>query len=349
MQRRKTRQVMVGGVAVGGNAPITIQSMTNTDTRDAKATVKQIRALEEAGCEIIRVAVPDMEAAMKLSEIKGQINIPLVADIHFDYKLALEAIKRGVDKLRINPGNIGSKERVKEVVIAAREAGIPIRIGVNAGSLEKELIKKHGGVCASAMVESALGHIRQLEGLEFYDVIVALKASDIHLTLDAYAQLADQVDYPFHIGITESGTRFSGTVKSSIGVGALLLRGYGDTLRISLTGDPVEEVRVGREILSSLGLRSFGIRMISCPTCGRCQVNLDKIATEIESRIKDIDKQLTLAVMGCAVNGPGEAREADIGIASGRGEALIFVKGEIIKKVREEEVVDALIEEIMKM
>lgn len=234
-------------------------------------------------------------------------------------------------------------------MIAAREAGIPIRIGVNAGSLEKELIKKHGGVCASAMVESALGHIRQLEALEFYDIIVALKASDIHLTLDAYAQLADQVDYPFHIGITESGTRFSGTVKSSIGVGALLLRGYGDTLRISLTGDPVEEVRVGREILSSLGLRSFGIRMISCPTCGRCQVNLDKIATEIESRIKNIDKQLTLAVMGCAVNGPGEAREADIGIASGRGEALIFVKGEIIKKVREEEVVDALIEEIMKM
>ncbi len=349
MQRRKTRQVMVGKVAVGGDAPITVQSMTNTDTRDVKATVRQIKALEEAGCEIVRVAVPDMEAATKLSEIKAQIEIPLVADIHFDYKLALEAIKRGVDKLRINPGNIGSKERVKEVVLAAREAGIPIRIGVNAGSLEKELIKKHGGVCAAAMVESAMGHIRQLEALAFYDTIVALKASDIHLTLDAYAQLAEQVDYPFHIGITESGTRFSGTVKSSVGVGALLLSGYGDTLRISLTGDPVEEIRVGREILSSLGLRSFGIKMISCPTCGRCQVNLDKIATEIESRIKNIDKQLTLAVMGCAVNGPGEAREADIGIASGRGEALIFVKGEIIKKVREEEVVDALIEEIMKM
>lgn len=349
IKRRASRRVMVGNVPVGGDAPITVQSMTNTDTRNVEDTVAQIHRLEKAGCEIVRVAVPDMAAAEKLAEIKAQIHIPLVADIHFDYKLALEAIKQGVDKLRINPGNIGSKERVQKVVEAAKEAGIPIRIGVNAGSLEKELIEKHGGVCAEAMVESALGHIRQLEALEFYDIIVALKASDIHLTLSAYSKLANEVAYPFHIGITESGTRFAGTVKSSVGVGALLLGGMGDTLRISLTGDPVEEVRVGKEILSSLGIRSFGIRMISCPTCGRCQVDLDKIASEVEKRIEEIDKPLTLAVMGCAVNGPGEAREADIGIASGRGEALIFVKGEIIKKVNENEIVDALIEEIMKL
>jgi len=349
MMRRRTRQVMVGNVPVGGDAPITIQSMTNTDTRDVEATVSQILALEKAGCEIVRVAVPDMIAAKKLSEIKKQIHIPLVADIHFDYKLALESIAQGVDKLRINPGNIGDARRVEEVVKAAQRAGIPIRIGVNAGSLEKSLIEKHGGICAEAMVESAMGHIKQLEELGFGDVIIALKASDIHLTLAAYNQLADIVDYPFHIGITESGTKFAGTIKSSIGVGALLLSGLGDTLRISLTGDPVEEVRVGKEILSSLGLRQFGIRMISCPTCGRCQVDLDKIATEVEKRIAEIDKPISLAVMGCAVNGPGEAREADIGIASGRGEALIFIKGEIVRKVKEDEIVDALLEEIEKM
>jgi len=340
---------MVGNVPVGGDAPITIQSMTNTDTRDVEATVSQILALEKAGCEIVRVAVPDMSAAKKLSEIKKQIHIPLVADIHFDYKLALESIAQGVDKLRINPGNIGDSTRVEEVVKAAQHAGVPIRIGVNAGSLEKSLIEKYGGICAEAMVESAMGHIKQLEELGFGDVIIALKASDIHLTLAAYNQLADLVDYPFHIGITESGTKFAGTIKSSIGVGALLLNGLGDTLRISLTGDPVEEVRVGKEILSSLGLRQFGIRMISCPTCGRCQVDLDKIATEIEKRIAEIDKPISLAVMGCAVNGPGEAREADIGIASGRGEALIFIKGEIVRKVKEDEIVDALLEEIEKM
>lgn len=349
MQRRQTRQVMVGSVPVGGDAPITVQSMTNTDTRDVSATVSQILKLEEAGCEIIRVAVPDMEAAQKLADIKSQIHIPLVADIHFDYKLALEAVKQGVDKLRINPGNIGDKSRVKEVVEAAKAAGIPIRIGVNGGSLEKGLIEKYGKVCAPALVESAMGHIKQLEALDFYDIIVALKSSDIGLTLEAYKLLADKVDYPFHIGITESGTRFRGTVKSSIGVGALLLNGLGDTLRISLTGDPVEEVKVGKEILSSLGIREFGIRLISCPTCGRCQVNLDRIASEVEKRIENVDKSLTLAVMGCAVNGPGEAREADIGIASGRGEALIFIKGEIVRKVKEEEIVDALMEEIEKM
>jgi len=349
MTRRHTRTVMVGDVPVGGDAPITVQSMTNTDTRDVKATVSQILKLEQAGCEVIRVAVPDMEAAQKLSEIKKQIHIPLVADIHFDYRLALESIKQGVDKLRINPGNIGDEKRVEEVVQAAKAAGIPIRIGVNAGSLEKSLLEKYGGVTAEAMVESALGHIKQLESLGFEDVIIALKASDIHLTLKAYELLADKVDYPFHIGITESGTKFTGTIKSSIGVGALLLSGLGDTLRISLTGDPVEEVKVGKEILSSLGLRQFGIRMISCPTCGRCQVDLDKIATEVEQRIAAFDKPLSLAVMGCAVNGPGEAREADIGIASGRGEALIFIKGEIVRKVKEEEIVDALMEEIEKM
>lgn len=349
MQRRQTRQVMVGSVPVGGDAPITVQSMTNTDTRDVSATVSQILKLEEAGCEIIRVAVPDMEAAQKLADIKSQIHIPLVADIHFDFKLALEAVKQGVDKLRINPGNIGDKSRVKEVVEAAKAAGIPIRIGVNGGSLEKGLIEKYGKVCAPALVESAMGHIKQLEALDFYDIIVALKSSDIGLTLEAYKLLADKVDYPFHIGITESGTRFRGTVKSSIGVGALLLNGLGDTLRISLTGDPVEEVKVGKEILSSLGIREFGIRLISCPTCGRCQVNLDRIASEVEKRIENVDKSLTLAVMGCAVNGPGEAREADIGIASGRGEALIFIKGEIVRKVKEEEIVDALMEEIEKM
>ncbi|WP_430882749.1 flavodoxin-dependent (E)-4-hydroxy-3-methylbut-2-enyl-diphosphate synthase [Fusibacter sp. JL216-2] len=349
MLRRQTRQVMVGNVPVGGHAPITVQSMTNTDTRDVEATVDQILRLEEAGCEIIRVAVPDMEAAKKLSQIKSQIHIPLVADIHFDYKLALEAVRQGVDKLRINPGNIGDKSRVMEVVEAAKSAGIPIRIGVNGGSLEKRLIEKYGKVCAPALVESAMEHIKQLEALGFYDIIVALKSSDIELTLEAYKMLADEVTYPFHIGITESGTKFRGTIKSSIGVGALLLNGLGDTLRISLTGDPVEEVKVGREILSSMGIREFGIRLISCPTCGRCQVNLDKIASEVEKRIENIDKSLTLAVMGCAVNGPGEAREADIGIASGRGEALIFIKGEIVRKVKEEEIVDALMEEIEKM
>lgn len=340
---------MVGNVQIGADAPISVQSMTNTDTRDINATVAQIHRLEKAGCEIVRVAVPDMDAAQKLGEIKKQIHIPLVADIHFDYRLALEAIAQGVDKLRINPGNIGDSARVAEVVKAAKESGTPIRIGVNAGSLEKALVEKYGGICAEAMVESALGHIRQLEALEFFDIIVALKASDIHLTLEAFRALSKQVDYPLHIGITESGTKFSGTVKSSIGVGALLLDGLGDTLRISLTGDPVEEVKVGKEILSALGLRSFGIRMISCPTCGRCQVDLEKIATEVEKRISEIDKPLTLAVMGCAVNGPGEAREADIGIASGRGEALIFIKGEIVKKVKESEIVDALMEEIKKM
>ncbi|QZY56790.1 flavodoxin-dependent (E)-4-hydroxy-3-methylbut-2-enyl-diphosphate synthase [Crassaminicella profunda] len=349
IERKKTREVFCGNVKIGGDAPISIQSMTNTDTRDVKRTVDQIKSLEKAGCEIIRVAVLDLEAAQALKEIKQNINIPIVADIHFDYRLALEAIKHGVDKLRLNPGNIGDVDRVKKVVMKAKERNIPIRIGVNAGSIDKKIINKYGKVTPEAMVESALEHVEILQNLNFEDIVISLKASDIKLTIESYRLMAKKVDYPLHIGVTEAGTIKGGTIKSCIGIGAMLLDGIGDTLRVSLTGDPVEEVKLAREILKAVELRNFGINLISCPTCGRTQIDLISLANRIEPKLTTIDKPLTVAIMGCAVNGPGEAKDADIGIAGGKGSALLFKKGEIIKKVKEEDIEAVLLEEIMKM
>lgn len=346
MLRRNTRAVFIGKVQVGGGAPVSVQSMTNTDTRDAAATVEQINQLVAEGCEIIRVAVPDREAASALPVILRDITIPLVADIHFDYRLALEALKAGVDGLRINPGNIGGRERVEAVVKAARERGVSIRIGVNAGSLEKELLEKYGGVTAVAMAESAMGHITILEELNFADIKISLKASDIPVMLEAYRLLAGKVDYPFHIGVTEAGTLRSGSVKSAVGIGILLNEGIGDTLRVSLTGHPRHEVRVGYDILKALGLRQRGVELISCPTCGRTQIDLIRIAEEVEERLQYLDSPLKVAVMGCVVNGPGEAREADVGIAGGKGVGLIFRKGEIVRKVSEDRLVDELLKEI---
>jgi len=347
--RRSTRQVFVGGVGIGSDHPVSIQSMTTTDTRNPDATVAQIQALASAGCDIVRLAVPDFEAADKLPEIIRRSSIPVVADIHFDHRLALKSIEAGAAKIRLNPGNIGSLERVKEVVALAKERQVPIRIGVNGGSLEKELLEKYGGVTPEAIVESARRHLDILETLQFENVIVALKSSDIKTTIQAYKQLCAYTDAPFHIGLTESGTVFKGSIRSSIAIGHLLLEGMGDTLRVSLTGDPLNEIRVGKEILSAIGLRKGGIRLISCPTCGRCQIDLEKIADEVERRVEGLDKDITLAIMGCAVNGPGEAREADLGIAGGKGEALIFKKGVIMKKAREEELVEVLLEEIKKL
>lgn len=347
--RRKTKKVMLRDVGVGGDAPVTVQSMTNTKTYDVNSTVNQILRLEEAGCEIIRVAVPDLESALAISDIKRQIHIPLVADVHFDYRLAVEAVKQGADGLRINPGNIGPKDRIKRVVDAAKERNIPIRIGVNSGSLEKDLLLKYKRPVPEALVESALRHVEILESMNFFDIVISLKSSDVITTVNSYRLLAKKVDYPFHLGITEAGTIFSGTVKSSIGLGILLYDGIGDTLRVSLTGDPVDEVKVGFEILKNLKLRSNGIDLISCPTCGRCEIDLIKIARDIEDRLKNIKKPLKIAVMGCAVNGPGEAREADIGIAGGRKKVVIFKKGEIIKSVPEEKAVKELMEEIHKL
>ncbi len=344
--RRKTRSVRIGDVIIGGDADISVQSMTCTDTRDVSATVGQIKRLEEAGCEIIRVAVPDMEAARALRGIKRRIKIPLIADIHFNPELALEAIEEGVDGLRLNPGNITDKSKISEIVLAAKEIGIPIRVGVNAGSLDKRLIEKHRGVTAEGMVESALWEIKILEELGFHDIIVALKASDIGLTIEANRLLASQVDYPFHIGITEAGTSWSGTIRSAVGIGSLLLAGIGDTLRVSLTADPVEEVRVGFEILKSLGLRERGATLISCPTCGRCEIDLFKIAQQVEMRLANIKKPIKIAIMGCVVNGPGEAKEADVGIAGGRGSGALFRKGKVIRKVKEEDLVEALLTEV---
>src|SRR5690554_1959386 len=338
--RRKTRKVYYGNVAVGGDAPITVQSMTNTKTADVEATVKQIRDLAAAGCEIIRVAVPDMEAAKKLGEIKEHIDIPLIADIHFDYRLALEAIEQGVDGLRLNPGNIGQAERVREIAHRAREAGIPIRVGVNSGSIEKGILAKYGGPTAEGMVESALNQVSILEENDFQDIVISLKATDVMMTIRAYELMAERVDYPFHIGITEAGTIWAGTIKSAAGIGALLSRGIGDTIRISLTGDPLEEVRVGWQILKALRLRRKGAEIISCPTCGRTEIDLISLANQVEEMLEKYEKDITVAVMGCVVNGPGEAREADIGIAGGRGVGLIFRKGEIIKKVPEEKLLE---------
>ena len=347
--RRNTIAVSCGNKFIGGNHSITVQSMTTTDTNDVKATIKQIKALEKVGCDIVRVAVPNLEAAKALKEIKFGTNIPLIADIHFDYRLALESIEQGVDGLRLNPGNIGNKDRVREVVKRAKEKNIKIRIGVNAGSLEKMLLDKYGGPTAEAMVESALRHVKILEDMDFTNIVISLKSSDIHMTVDAYRQIADRVNYPLHLGITEAGTIWSGTIKSSIGIGALLLLGIGDTIRVSLTGDPVEEVKVGRQILNSLGLLDNEITIISCPTCGRCNINLINLAKEVESKISNIKKPIKVAIMGCAVNGPGEARDADIGIAGGVGSALLFKKGKVVKKVSEEEIVKVLVDEINNM
>ena len=348
-QEYKTRQIQVGNLTVGGGAPVSVQSMCNTDTRDVAATLKQIFDLTDAGCEIVRCAVPDHAAAEALGAIRIDCSIPLIADIHFDHKLALVAIEAGVDGLRINPGNIGDHNKVREVVAACAERAVPIRIGVNAGSLEKELLRKYGHPSAEAMVESALGHIRILEELNYDKIKVSLKSSDVRRTVSAYQLLAGQVDYPLHVGITEAGTTWAGTIKSAVGLGALLIDGIGDTLRVSLTGDPVEEVKVGWEILKSLGLREKGPEFVSCPTCGRCEIDMIPIAEEVERQLQDLPKKLTVAVMGCVVNGPGEAREADVGIAGGRGEGLLFRKGEIVGKVPQDKMVEALVDAARKM
>ncbi|HJV35933.1 flavodoxin-dependent (E)-4-hydroxy-3-methylbut-2-enyl-diphosphate synthase [Geomonas sp.] len=346
--RKLTKQIQIGDVKIGGGAPCAVQSMCSTDTRDVAATLAQIGRLAEVGCEIIRCAVPDMDAAIALAAIKAGSSMPLIADIHFDYKLALKALESGVDGLRLNPGNIGERWKVAEVVKAASERKIPIRIGVNGGSLEKDLLVKYGHPTPEAMVESALGHVRILEGLGYDQIKVSIKVSDVVRTLEAYRLLSEAIDYPLHIGVTEAGTVFSGTIKSSVGLGILLHQGIGDTMRVSLTGDPVDEVRVAYDILKSLDLRKRGINFVSCPTCGRCQIDLIPVAEEVEKRLGFLDKNITVAVMGCAVNGPGEAREADFGIAGGKGEGLLFKNGEIIRKVPEKEMADALVEEVLR-
>lgn len=344
IERRMTRQIAVGGLAVGGGAPVSVQSMTKTDTRDVAATVAQIRTLEAAGCEIIRLAVPDEEAALALGTIRKQVTMPMIADIHFDYRLALEAIRQGVAGLRLNPGNIGAEWKVREVVTAAKERGIPIRIGVNAGSLEKHLLEEYGHPTPEAIVESAQGHIRILEDLDFRDIKVSLKASNVMMTVNAYRLFSSRYDYPLHIGITETGPLFPGAVKSAVGLGILLAEGIGDTMRVSLTAPPEEEVRTAYEILRAVGIRQRGAEIVSCPTCGRCQVDLRPVAEEVARVLRSVEKPITVAVMGCVVNGPGEAREADFGIAGGKGMALLFKKGEVVKKVPEDRMLGALVE-----
>lgn len=340
------RQITVGTVKIGGGAPVSIQSMTNTDTRDIEATCAQIRALETAGCEIIRLGIPDEAAALAVREIKKRAAVPLVADIHFSYRLALLCLEGGIDKIRINPGNIGSMEKVRYVADAAKERGVPIRIGVNGGSLQKDILEKYGSPCAEALVESALAHASLLEQCGFYDIALSLKSSSVPEMIRAY-ELADQAcSYPLHLGVTEAGTYHMGLIKSAVGIGSLLAHGIGDTIRVSLTDDPVEEVYAARDLLKALGLRKEGAEIISCPTCGRCRINLIHMAKEVEERTKEIRQSVKLAVMGCAVNGPGEAREADLGIAGGDGEALLFKKGEILYKVPQEGAVDALMEEL---
>ena len=344
-----TRQIFVGGVPIGGGAPVTIQSMTNTRTDDVAATVAQIRRLAAAGCQIVRVAVPDLAAAKAVGAIKEQIDIPLVVDIHFDYKLALECVAAGCDKVRINPGNIGGEDRVRQVADACRQKGIPIRIGVNGGSLEKPILAKYGGVTPEALVESAFGHIRLLEKFGFTDICVSLKSSSVPVTMAAYRLMSKKSDYPLHLGVTETGTPRMGILKSAVGIGGLLALGIGDTMRVSLSADPVEEVYAARDILKAAGVRKDGPELVACPTCGRTRIDLIGLANEVEERLKSVDKPITVAVMGCAVNGPGEASAADVGIAGGVGEGLLFRKGEIVKKVPQESLVDelfALIEEL---
>ena len=344
-----TKRLMVGGVAVGGGAPVSIQSMCNTKTDDAAATVAQIKALEAAGCEIIRVAIPDQAAAEAVDKIKEQISIPLVADIHFNYKLALACAERGIDAIRINPGNIGGEEKVKAVADACRHRNIPIRVGVNGGSLEKELRAKYGGVTAEALVESALGQVRLLNRFGFDQVCISVKCSDVPLTMAAYRLLSRETDCPLHLGVTEAGTPSMGMVKSAMGIGGLLCLGIGDTIRVTLTADPVEEVYAAKKILKAAGLRKEGVNLIACPTCGRTRIDLIPIAGEVERRLADCEKNITVAVMGCAVNGPGEAAAADIGIAGGKGEGLLFRRGQVLYKVPQERLVDALMAEIEKL
>lgn len=346
--RNRTRRLQVGNVPVGGGTVISVQSMSKTDTRDAAATARQIRRLAKAGCEIIRVAVPDMEAAQALGKIRKAIPIPLIADIHFDWRLALEAISQGVDGLRINPGNIGARWKVAQVVSACRDKGIPIRIGVNAGSLERELLRKYGHPTPEALVQSAAEHITILESLNFREIKVSLKASNVLTTVDAYRLFAKKFRYPLHIGISEAGPSFTGIIKSSVGLGILLSEGIGDTMRVSLSADPVQEVRVAYEILKSLGLRQKGANIISCPTCGRCQIDIRGLAARVESELKNINNPVTVAVMGCVVNGPGEAREADIGIAGGKGRGILFRKGKVVKTVKEKDLLRELMREIDK-
>ena len=346
MTREHTRKIHIGDKVIGGGSPILIQSMTNTRTEDVKGTVEQIHRLEKAGCEIIRCTVPTMEAARAIKEIKKQISIPLVADIHFDYKLALAAIKHGADKIRINPGNIGGEDKVAAVVNAARERNIPIRVGVNSGSLEKELVEKYHGVTARGIVESALHKVHMIERLGYENMAISIKSSDVLMCVEAHELLAKQTDYPLHVGITESGTIISGNIKSSIGLGLILHQGIGDTIRVSLTGDPVEEIKSAKLILRTLGLRKGGIEVVSCPTCGRTKIDLIGLANQVENMVAEFPLDIKVAVMGCAVNGPGEAREADIGIAGGIGEGLLIKKGEIIKKVPEEQLLSVLREEL---
>ncbi len=345
---RQSRQISIGNVKIGGGAPVSVQSMTITDTRDVASTVSQIKRLEEAGCDIVRVAVPDMDAARALGPIRNETRIPLVSDIHFDYRLALESIKQGVDGMRINPGNIGARYRIKAVVDACRERRIPIRIGVNSGSLEKDILKKYEHPTAEALVESAMRHVRILEDLDFYDIKISVKSTDVRKMITAYRMLAEKTEYPLHLGVTEAGTPGMGTVKSSIGIGALLAEGIGDTIRVSLTGDPVEEIVVGMNILRSLGMRNNGIELISCPGCGRLEIDLEKLVSEVEQGVSgfNLQRPVKVAILGCVVNGPGEAAEADIGIAGGRGKGMLYRDGKLIKSFKEADLVGELVKEI---
>ncbi len=345
---RQSRQISIGDVKIGGGAPVSVQSMTITDTRDVTSTVAQIKRLEKAGCDIVRVAVPDMDAAKALGAIRKEMKIPLVSDIHFDYKLALESIKQGVDGMRINPGNIGARYRIKAVVDACREREIPIRIGVNSGSLEKDILRKYSHPTAEALVESAMRHVRILEDLDFHDIKISVKSTDVRKMITAYRMLAEKTEYPLHLGVTEAGTPGMGTVKSSIGIGALLAEGIGDTIRVSLTGDPVEEIVVGMNILKSLGMRNNGIELISCPGCGRLEIDLEKLVSEVEQGVSgfNLQRPVKVAILGCVVNGPGEAAEADIGIAGGRGKGMLYRDGKLIKSFREADLVGELVKEI---
>lgn len=348
-QREQTKVVQIGDRKIGGGNPIAIQSMTNTKTEDIDATVKQILALEKAGCDIIRCAVPTMEAAKALAKIKQQIHIPLVADIHFDYRLAIAAMENGADKIRINPGNIGSKERVQAVVDTAKERNIPIRVGVNSGSLEKEIVEKYGQVTAEGLVESALDKVAMIEEMGYDNLVISIKSSDVLMCIKAHELIAKQTNYPLHVGVTESGSLIAGNIKSAIGLGNILYQGIGDTIRVSLTGEPVEEIRSAKLILKSLGLRKGGVTVVSCPTCGRTQIDLIGLAGKVEKMVSDLDLDIKVAVMGCVVNGPGEAKEADLGIAGGKGEGLLIKKGEVIAKVPEDQLLDALKTELDKI
>ena len=345
--RENTREVKIGNVVIGGKHPITIQSMTNTKTEDVEATVEQILKLEDAGCEIIRCAVPTMEAAKALKEIKERIHIPLVADIHFDYRLAIAAIENGADKIRINPGNIGGEDRLRAVVEKAKEYNVPIRVGVNSGSLEKELVEKYNGVTAEGIVESALDKVHMIEKMGYENIVVSIKSSDVLMCVKAHEMIAEVCPYPLHVGITEAGTLYRGNIKSSVGLGIILYEGMGNTIRVSLTGDPVEEVKTAKLVLKTLGFRKGGIEVVSCPTCGRTKIDLIGLANKVETMVADFDFDIKVAVMGCVVNGPGEAKEADIGIAGGIGEGLLIKKGEIVKKVKEDELLETLRQELL--